>query len=94
MGVSDWTGASLPWSEDLTALKERISGLFRRAEPRRQVGLLLEGLIGGAGARMAGNWRNMLATQRHGECRRFLAERFGIRRRPETLPRLRGRTPR
>jgi SRSO17 transposase len=48
MGVSDWAGASLPWSEDLTALKERVAGLFRRAEPRRQVGLLLEGLIGGA----------------------------------------------
>ncbi len=48
MGVSDWTGASLPWSEDLTALKERVAGLFRRAEPRQQVGLLLEGLIGGA----------------------------------------------
>ena len=48
MGVSDWAGASLPWSEDLTALKERVAGLFRRPEPRRQVGLLLEGLIGGA----------------------------------------------
>ena len=48
LGVSDWKGASLPWSEDLTALKERIAGLFSRAEPRRQVGLLLAGLIGGA----------------------------------------------
>lgn len=48
MAVSDWSGASLPWSEDLTALKERVGGLFRRAEPRRQIGLLLEGLIGGA----------------------------------------------
>ncbi len=48
MDVSDWAGASLPWLEDLTALKERVAGLFRRAEPRRQVGLLLEGLIGGA----------------------------------------------
>jgi len=36
MGVSDWAGASLPWSEDLTALKERVAGLFRRAEPRRR----------------------------------------------------------
>jgi len=48
MAVSDWSGASLPWVEELAALKERIGGLFRRAEPRRQVGLLLEGLIGGA----------------------------------------------
>ena len=48
MTVSDWSGASLPWFEELAALKERVGGLFRRAEPRRQVGLLLEGLIGGA----------------------------------------------
>src|ERR1700694_2522638 len=47
MAVSDWSGASLPWGEELAALKERIGALFRRAEPRRQVGLLLEGLIGG-----------------------------------------------
>ena len=48
MAVSDWSGASLPWFAELAALKERIGGLFRRAEPRRQAGLLLEGLIGGA----------------------------------------------
>jgi SRSO17 transposase len=38
----------VPWSEELTVLEDRIGILFRRAEPRRQVGLLLEGLIGGA----------------------------------------------
>jgi SRSO17 transposase len=48
MAVSDWSGASLAWVEELAALKERIGALFGRAEPRRQVGLLLEGLIGGA----------------------------------------------
>ncbi len=48
MSVSEWSGAALPWFEELAGLKERIGGLFRRAEPRRQVGLLLEGLIGGA----------------------------------------------
>lgn len=48
MAVSEWSGASLSWFEELAGLKERIGGLFRRAEPRRQVGLLLEGLIGGA----------------------------------------------
>jgi SRSO17 transposase len=48
MAVSDWSGAALPWFEDLATLKDRVGGLFRRAEPRRQVGLLLEGLIGGA----------------------------------------------
>src|ERR1700722_16068159 len=47
MSVSEWSGASLPWFEELAGLKERVGGLFRRAEPRRQVGLLLEGLIGG-----------------------------------------------
>jgi SRSO17 transposase len=48
MAVSEWSGASLPWFEDLAALKQRIGGLFGRAEPRRQIGLFLEGLIGGA----------------------------------------------
>jgi SRSO17 transposase len=48
MSVSEWSGASLPWFEELAALKERIGGLFGRAEPRRQIGLFLEGLIGGA----------------------------------------------
>src|ERR1700724_660807 len=47
MAVSDWSGASLPWVEELAGLKERIGALFGRAEPRRQVGLLLGGLIGG-----------------------------------------------
>ena len=48
MAVSDWAGAGLPWFEELATLKDRIGALFRRAEPRRQIGLLLEGLIGGA----------------------------------------------
>ena len=48
MAVSDWSGATLPWFEELAALKDSVGGLFRRAEPRRQIGLLLEGLIGGA----------------------------------------------
>lgn len=47
MGVSEWSGASLPWFAELAGLEERIGGLFRRTEPRRQVGLYLEGLIGG-----------------------------------------------
>ena len=48
MAVSDWSGTALPRAEELATLKGRIGGLFRRAEPRRQIGLLLEGLIGGA----------------------------------------------
>lgn len=47
MSVSDWSGASLPWCEALAHLKERVGGLFRRSEPRRQVGLYLDGLVGG-----------------------------------------------
>ena len=48
MAVSNWSGVALPWFEELGTLKERVGALFRRAEPRRQVGLLLEGMIGGA----------------------------------------------
>ena len=48
MAVSDWSGVALPWFEELGTLKARVGALFRRAEPRRQVGLLLEGMIGGA----------------------------------------------
>jgi hypothetical protein len=48
MAVSDWSGAALPWFEDLATLEDRVGGLFRRAEPRRQIGPLLEGLICGA----------------------------------------------
>ncbi len=47
MTVLAWSGASLPWFEELASLKERIGGLFRCKEPRRQIGLYLEGLIGG-----------------------------------------------
>jgi hypothetical protein len=36
----------LPWFEELGTLKVRVGALFRRAEPRRQVGLLLEGTVG------------------------------------------------
>ena len=47
MPVSDWSGVSLPWFKELGVLKERIGSLFRRAEPRQQAGVFLEGLIGG-----------------------------------------------
>ncbi len=38
----------LGWRDELTALKERLAPLFVRPEPRRQTGLYLEGLLGGA----------------------------------------------
>src|ERR687893_1408201 len=38
----------LAWREELGALEARLGGLFVRAEPRRQAGLYLEGLLSGA----------------------------------------------
>ena len=47
MSIVDWSGTSLPWSGELTRLKDRLFGLFRRSETREQVWLYLDGLIGG-----------------------------------------------
>ena len=47
VSIADWSGASLPWSAELAALKERLGSLFHRAERRGRVGLYLDGLIGG-----------------------------------------------
>src|ERR671926_1883700 len=38
----------LAWREELGALEARLSALFVRAEPRRQAGLYLEGLLSAA----------------------------------------------
>jgi hypothetical protein len=46
MSVLEWSGALLPWRHDLDDLKERIGRLFRHPEPRRQIGLYLDELIG------------------------------------------------
>jgi SRSO17 transposase len=48
MSIANWSGTSLPWSAELTDLKGRLFDLFRRSETRQQVGLYLDGLIGGA----------------------------------------------
>ena len=47
MSIADWGGTSLPWSAELTGLKERLDDLFRRPATRTQVGFYLDGLIGG-----------------------------------------------
>jgi len=47
MSVLEWSGALLPWRDDLDDLKERIGRLFRRPEPRRQIGLYLDTGAGG-----------------------------------------------
>jgi SRSO17 transposase len=39
---------SLPWRSELTQLKARLACVFQRSETREQVGLYLDGLIGGA----------------------------------------------
>src|SRR3982750_2491566 len=38
----------LAWREELSALEVRLGALFVRAEPRRQAGLYLEGLLSAA----------------------------------------------
>jgi hypothetical protein len=40
----------LAWREELSALEVRLGALFVRAEPRRQAGLYLEGLLSAARA--------------------------------------------
>ena len=47
MSIAEWSGTSLPWSAELAGLNERLGGLFQRSETRAQVGLYLDGLIGG-----------------------------------------------
>lgn len=47
LSISEWSGASLPWSAELAGLKERLGGFFHRSETRAQVGLYLDGLISG-----------------------------------------------
>jgi len=48
MSVSDWSGTSLPWASELARVKALLAPLFRRSEPRQQIALYLEGLIGSA----------------------------------------------
>src|ERR671917_83439 len=45
----------LAWREELGALEARLGGLFVRAEPRRQAGLYLEGLL--SAARRKNGWQ-------------------------------------
>jgi hypothetical protein len=35
MLVADWSGASLRWEQELTGLKQRLSGALGRPEPSR-----------------------------------------------------------
>jgi IS1 family transposase len=67
---------SLPCVEELLGLKERIGGLIRRAEPRRQVGLYLEGLIGGVESENAES-RNQRSLKPHKGKKQALDKRGG-----------------
>ena len=48
MPVGGLSVTSLPWRSELRELKARLDCVFQRSETREQVGLYLDGLIGGA----------------------------------------------
>jgi hypothetical protein len=56
MSVLEWSGALLPWRDDLDDLKDRIGRLFPRPEPRRQIGLYLDRLIGEVDKKNGWQW--------------------------------------
>jgi hypothetical protein len=47
MSVADWAVTSLPWRSELAEVKVRLVSVFHRSETREQVGLYLDGLVGG-----------------------------------------------
>ena len=47
MSVSDWSGSCVRWSEDLEALKVKLSPAFGRRETQETAGAFLEGLLSG-----------------------------------------------
>ena len=47
MLVAGLSVTSLPWRAELSELKERLACVFQRSATREQVGLYLDGLVGG-----------------------------------------------
>ena len=47
MSVADWSGSLLSWDGELSALKERISAVFRRRELKETAGAFVDGLLSG-----------------------------------------------
>ena len=47
MSVADWSGSLLSWDRELSALKERISAVFRRRELKETGGAFVDGLLSG-----------------------------------------------
>ncbi|HEY2132542.1 MAG TPA: transposase, partial [Acetobacteraceae bacterium] len=47
MRVATWSGSLLPWEQELSAFKSRLSSAFGRAELRRSAGAFIDGLLSG-----------------------------------------------
>jgi hypothetical protein len=47
MSVGEWSGSLLAWEQELTGLKDRISGIFGRSELRETAAAFLDGLLSG-----------------------------------------------
>src|SRR5215210_8871225 len=91
----------LAWREELGALQVRLGELFVRAEPRRQAGLYLEGLLVSGGPAERGETQERLAACRADRRCPTLANAAGAQPRavgpgrgPRSVPRLRHRASR
>jgi hypothetical protein len=47
MGVAAWSGSLLGWEKELSALKARLTPLFRRKELKATAGGFVDGLLSG-----------------------------------------------
>jgi hypothetical protein len=47
MLVAPWSGSLLPWEQELTAFKSRLSSVFGRAEVRRSASAFIDSLLSG-----------------------------------------------
>ena len=47
MSVAVWSGSTLVWGQELSALKARLAGVFRRPEVRTSAGAFIDGLLSG-----------------------------------------------
>src|SRR3954466_8756272 len=63
----------LAWREELSALEVRLGALFVRAEPRRQAGLYLEGLLSAAKRKNGWELAEQIGDARPWRMRRVLS---------------------
>src|ERR671939_370868 len=73
----------LAWREELSALGARLGELFVRAEPRRQAGLYLEGLLSAAKRKNGWQLAEQIGDARPWRMQRCSATCCGTRTRPE-----------